>query len=118
LVGGAATGGLRPIVDIRAFKFDARSGIKAASTFKTLADAQRHVSMAMRANRAAVNAWARTAAVGSKPFATPCQAAGVVGEGVVRATGQLQKMTRKGAILRRIRPHNRVYFVLTSCPVA
>jgi hypothetical protein len=96
----------------------AQGGIKAASTFKTLADAQRYVSMAMRANRAAVETWARTAAVGSKPFTITYQAAGVVGEGVVRATGQLQKMTRMVVVLRRIQQQNRIYFVLTSYPVA
>ena len=52
----------------------AQGGIKAASTFKTLADAQRYVSMA--------------------------------------------KMTRMVVVLRRIQQQNRVYFVLTSYPVA
>lgn len=74
--------------------------------------------MAMRADRAAVEAWARTATVGSKPFTITYQAAGVVGEGVVRATGQFQKMTRMVVVLRRIQQQNRVYFVLTSYPVA
>lgn len=92
-------------------------GIPAASTFRTLADAERHVSAALRSNRAAIEAWARAASPGGRPFTVTYQATTVVGEGVVRATGQLQQMTKLVVVLRRVQQQNRAYFVLTSYPV-
>jgi hypothetical protein len=91
--------------------------IPAASTFRTLVEAERHVSTAMRANRAAIEVWARTATVGSRPFTITYQASACVGEGVVRATGQFQQMTKLVVVLRRVQQQNRVFFVLTSYPV-
>lgn len=90
--------------------------IPAASTFRTLADAERHVGAAIKANRAQIEAWAKTAASGNKlsfrhPFNLP------VGEGVVRATGQLQQMSKVLVVLRRVQQNNRIYFVLTAFPV-
>ncbi len=95
----------------------AQKGIKAASTFRTLSEAERWVSEAVRANRAAIEAWAKTAAVGGKPVSFPYQAASVVGEGVVRATGQLTQMTKLVVVFQRIQQQNRVYFLLTAYPV-
>jgi hypothetical protein len=94
-----------------------QSGIPAASTFRTLADAERYVSAAVRANRAAIETWAKAAAPGSRPFTITYQAATSVGEGVVRATGQMQQMTKLVVVLRRVQQQNRAYFVLTSYPV-
>ncbi len=91
--------------------------IPAASTFRTLADAERWVSEAMRVNRAAVEAWAKTASVGGRPFTITYQAASTVGEGVVRASGQLQQMSKLVVVLRRVQQQNRVFFILTSYPV-
>lgn len=94
-----------------------QTGIPAASTFRTLADAERYVSAAVRANRAAIEAWAKAASPGGRPFTITYQAATSVGEGVVRATGQLQQMTKLVVVLRRVQQQNRAYFVLTSYPV-
>jgi len=91
--------------------------IPAASTFRTLAEANRHVSAAMRANRAAIEAWGKAAATGGRPFTATYQAATSVGEGVVRSTGQLQKMTRLVVVLRRVQQQNRFFFILTSYPI-
>lgn len=91
--------------------------IPAASTFRTIADAERHVSDAVRANRAAIEAWAKTASPAGRPLTLTHQAGSSVGEGVVRATGQLQQMTKLVVVLRRVQHQNRVYFVLTSYPV-
>ena len=91
--------------------------IPAASTFRTLVEAERHVSTAMRANRTAIEAWAKMATVGGRPFTMTYQAGVSVGEGVVRATGQLQQMTKLMVVLRRVQQQNRIYFVLTSYPV-
>lgn len=95
----------------------AETRIPAASTFRTLAEAERHVSAAMRAHRAGIEAWAKTARVGGRPFTAVYQANVSVGEGVVRATGQFQQMTRLTVVLRRVQQQNRVYFVLTSYPI-
>jgi hypothetical protein len=103
-------------VQLRA-RLAAQLRIPAASTFRTLAEAERYVSEAMRANRAAIEAWAKTATTGGRPFTITHQAAVSVGEGVVRSTGQLQQMSRLVVVLRRVQQQNRVYFVLTSYPV-
>jgi CdiI immunity protein len=53
---------LRSAINLRA-----QSRISAASTFQTLVEAERHVSAALRSHRAAIEAWARTATMGSRP---------------------------------------------------
>ncbi|WAC72093.1 hypothetical protein OU995_21365 [Roseateles sp. SL47] len=95
----------------------AETKIPAATTFRTLADAERHVSAAVRANASKIETWAKTAKVGGKPFSFQYQASMSVGEGVVRTTGQFQQMTRLVVVLRRVQQQNRVYFILTSYPV-
>jgi len=90
--------------------------IPAASTFKTLAAAEKHVAAALRANKSAIEAWAKSAPLTAPPKAFNYQAATVVGEGVVRATGQLQQMTKMVVVLRRVQQQNRVYFILTAYP--
>ncbi|QPF72254.1 hypothetical protein G8A07_04460 [Roseateles sp. DAIF2] len=91
--------------------------IPAASTFRTLAEAERHVSAAMKAHRTAIEAWAKTSTVGGRPLTVTYQASTSVGQGVVRATGQLQQMSKLVVVLRRVQQQNRVYFVLTSYPI-
>jgi hypothetical protein len=68
----------------------------------------------MRANRAAIEAWAKAAATGGRPFTVTYQAATSVGEGVVRSTG---RMTRLVVVLRRVQQQNRFFFIRTSYPV-
>ena len=90
--------------------------IPAASTFRTLADAEKHVGTAIKANKAQIEAWAKTAANGNKltirhPFNL------TIGEDVVRSTGQLQQMAKVLVVLRRVQQNNRIYFVLTAFPV-
>lgn len=93
----------------------AQPGISAASTFHTLADAERFVSAAVRANRAAIRAWAQTAQAGQGLTLTH-DAGRAVGFGVVRATQQLQTMQRLTVVLRRVQQADRAYFVLTAFP--
>lgn len=95
----------------------AETRIPAATTFRTHAEAERHVSAAVRANAAQIEAWAKTAQVGSRPLSFQYQASMSVGEGVVRATGQFQQMTRLVVVFRRVQQQNRVYFILTAYPV-
>jgi hypothetical protein len=54
--------------------------------------------------------------VNAPPKVFNYQAVTVVGEGVIRATGQLQQMTRLVVVLRRVQNQNRVYFILTAYP--
>ncbi len=90
--------------------------IPAATTFRSLADAERHVAAALRANRSAIETWAKSSsASGREVFRY--QASSSVGEGVVRATGAMQQMNRMVVVLRRVQQQNRVYFVLTAYPV-
>jgi Bacterial CdiA-CT RNAse A domain len=90
--------------------------ITAASSFRTLADAERAVSEALKANRAAIKAWAKTAKAGqTQPFHH--DAGRVVGEGVVRGSGVgLQPMSKVTLVLRRVVQDDRVYFVLSAFP--
>jgi hypothetical protein len=90
-------------------------GIPAASTFKTLAQAERVVAQALRANRAAIKEWAKTAAPGTKK--TFSYAAGrVIGQGIVRSTGKMTDMTNVVFVLRKVVAQNRIYFVVTAFP--
>ena len=90
--------------------------IPAASTFASLGDAERVVSAALRGNKAAIQKWAKTAAPGMTRSFT-YSAGKVIGQGVVRSTGQLTNMTRAIVVLRKVIQQNRVYFVLTSYPI-
>jgi Bacterial CdiA-CT RNAse A domain len=90
--------------------------ITAASSFRTLADAERAVSEALKANRVAIKAWAKMAQAGQTQ-AFHFNAGRVVGEGVVRGSGAgLQAMSNVTVVLRRVVQNDRVYFVLTAFP--
>jgi hypothetical protein len=96
-------------------RLTAQPNIPAASTFKTLSDAERFVGEALRFNKAAIKEWARTAAAGQqKGF--PYAAGRVVGQGVVRSTGRLQDMTNMVVVVRKVQEQNRIYFLLTAYP--
>lgn len=89
--------------------------IRAATTFRTLSEAEKFVAEALRANQAAITAWSSAAALGeTKAFA---HAAGqAVGFGVIRATGSVQQMTRLAVVIRKVQSNGKVYFVLTAYP--
>ncbi|WP_102797678.1 RNase A-like domain-containing protein [Bowmanella denitrificans] len=89
--------------------------IPAATTFRSLRDAERYVSAALIANKALIKEWAKSATVGqTKGFMY--DAGRVVGEGVIRNSGQLQKLTKVAVVIRKVQQQNRVYFVLTAYP--
>lgn len=93
----------------------AQNKIPVASTFRTLKDAERFVAEALRANKTAIKDWAKGAISGqTKSFAYDAQR--VLGEGVVRSTGQLQNMTKMVVVVRKVQEQNRIYFILTSYP--
>ncbi len=90
--------------------------ITAASSFRTLADAERAVSEALKANGTAIKAWAKTAKAGQTQ-AFQYNAGRVVGEGVVRGSALgLQPMSQVTLVLRRVVQNDRVYFVLSAFP--
>lgn len=93
----------------------AQPGIQAASTFHNLAEAERVVSEALRANKAAILAWSQQAAAGSSKTLVH-EAGRVVGFGVVRASGSVQTMSRVTVVLRRVQLQDRIHFVLTAYP--
>ena len=80
--------------------------IRAATTFRTLSEAEKFVAEALRANQAGIMAWSRSAALGETKAFT--HAAGkVVGFGVVRATGSVQQMTRLAVVIRKVQTTGR-----------
>jgi hypothetical protein len=93
----------------------AQPGITAASSFRTLAQAERFVSEAVRANRAALHAWAKTAPSGATKTIVH-ETGRVIGSGIVRGTPGLRAMTRVVVVVRRVQQRDRIYFVLTAYP--
>ena len=88
----------------------------AVSSFDDLATAERVISRALRADRAAIEAWARTA----RPNATRAltySAGRDVGGGVVRATGQYVRMTKVRVVLRLQTYNGMPHYILTSFPI-
>jgi hypothetical protein len=93
----------------------AESRITAASTFRTLADAERSVAEALRAQQGVIKAWAKTANIGQTKAITH-DAGRVVGFGVVRASNTTVQMSRLTVVLRKVSDRGRIYFVLTAFP--
>ena len=89
--------------------------ITASSTFRTLADAEKVVGEGLRANRAVIEAWAKTAAT-NQSKALSHSAGRVVGFGVVRATNTVEQMTNVTIVIRKVQQSDRIYFVLTAYP--
>lgn len=96
-------------------RLTAQNKIPVASTFRTLKEAERFVAEALRENKNAIKEWAKNATSGqTKAFAYDAER--VVGEGVVRSTGQLQNLSKIVVVVRKVQEQNRIYFVLTSYP--
>jgi hypothetical protein len=89
--------------------------IPAASTFSSLRQAEKVVSDALRANKADIQEWARTAPLGRTKVLT-FETGRIIGGGVVRGTTRMQSMTKVEIVLRKALSQNRIYFVLTSYP--
>lgn len=89
-------------------------GISSASTFRTLTDAEKFVSAALRANAAAIRQWSQTAAVGATKSFT--YSANNIGVGVVRVTGKLEQMNNMVVVVRKTQVGQKIYFVLTAYP--
>lgn len=90
-------------------------GIPAASTFRTLQEAEAAVAAALRTNKEAIKAWAKSANPGQTKAFT-YEAGRVIGQGVVRSTGQMTDMSKMVVVVRKVIEKNRVYFVITAYP--
>ena len=90
--------------------------VPTTSTFHTLQDAQSVVAQALRANRATITAWAKSAQVGDRTRVV-FDAGRVVGSGVTRSSSALVRMTRVRIVLKKVVTSDRVYFVLTAFPI-
>lgn len=93
----------------------AEKRIPAATTFASLREAEHAVADALRANKDAIQEWARTSRVGDKKI-VQFDAGRVIGAGVVRATNRMHSMTGVIVVLRKEISQNRVYFVFTAYP--
>ncbi len=105
----------RTEAELRA-RLASQQAIPAASTFQTLAQAERAVAAGLKANRLAITQWAKTAAPGAKR-AFVWSSSSPVGEGVVRATGALTKMSRVRIVLKKQALQGKIYYVLTAFPI-
>ncbi len=90
--------------------------VTAASSFRTLAEAERAVAGALRAQKAVIANWANTARAG-QTFAVTWPAGQVVGHGVIRSSGQLVAMRSVRVVLKKEVYRGKLYYVLTSFPV-
>lgn len=90
-------------------------GIKAASSFRSLRDAERVVAETIRANQNGIREWARDATPNTTK-AFRFTSGDHVGHGVARATGQFVNMSKVVVVLKKVAVQNRVYFVLTAFP--
>lgn len=93
-----------------------QSRIPAASTFRNLAEAEQAVSLALRLNANTIKTWASTAAVGQRLPLSYDAGKIIIGQGVVRATGQLINMSKMTIVLKKVAQGNKVFFVLTAYP--
>jgi hypothetical protein len=88
---------------------------KAATTFRTLSEAERVVGDAIRANRRAIKEWAKLANAGDSEAFT-YSAGRIIGFGVVKSTGKVHQATKMVFVLRKVASGNRIYFLLTAYP--
>jgi len=78
--------------------------------------AERTIYQALKANAAAIERWAQTAAVGTKePFFYTVRR-GSIGMGVVRATGQLEQLSKVRVVLKMQQFNGKLYYILTAFP--
>jgi len=93
----------------------AEARIPAASTYRTLLEAEETVSAGLKANAVAIKTWAASARAGAR-LTLSYDAGETIGLGVVRATGRLQDMSKITLVLQKIASGNKIYFILTSYP--
>ncbi len=93
----------------------AQPKISAASTFKSLDVAERVLHSALRLNKSAIEAWARSAMPGAK-YAFEYSAKEVVGMGILKNGNQLLQMSKVQIVLKMERYQGKLYYILTAYP--
>jgi hypothetical protein len=88
---------------------------RAATTFRTLAEAEKVVGEAIRANKSAIKQWAKLAKAGERSLFR-YDARRTIGFGIVRGGSHIQNTTNVVFILQKVTSNNRVYFLLTAFP--
>jgi hypothetical protein len=94
-----------------------RPGPKAVSTFSDLATAERAISETLRANSAAVKAWSRTAAAGSKSPEIEHVVGYVVGRGVQFGSTAVNDLSGVRIILKMESYNGKPFYILTAYPI-
>jgi Bacterial CdiA-CT RNAse A domain len=90
-------------------------GIPAASSFKSIREAESVISDALRSNENLIRGWANGQATKGK-LIFDYQAIRTIGYGVVRDTGAMTQMSKITIVLRRTNIAGKAYFILTSYP--
>jgi len=100
--------------ELRARLLDERR-LQVASTFDSLPTAERVLYRALRANKSAIEDWARHA----RPFEKReffFRASEPVGTALVRATNQLQRVSKVRVVLKLQAYNGKLYYILTAYP--
>jgi hypothetical protein len=88
--------------------------IPTASTFTNLRTAEDAISKVLRLEAATIKSWAQ--AGGSRPLRLQCDLGRTIGNGVVRTTGQLTKLTKVRVVLKYQAYNGKPYYILTAFP--
>lgn len=94
-----------------------RPGPKAVSTFADLATAERAITETLRANAAAVQAWSRSAAAGSKSPELEHVLGYVVGRGVQFGSTAVNDLSGVRIILKMESYNGKPFYILTAYPI-
>jgi hypothetical protein len=95
----------------------ATSRAPAISTFVTVAEAEMAVSNVMRTQRAAITAWARTAAVGSRQPFIAAASRGGVGRVLVRGATSPVVGRSVRVVLKKEAYNGKLVYILTAFPI-
>jgi hypothetical protein len=89
--------------------------IAAASSFRSLEEAETFISRAIQQNLAGVRTWARSAPIGGR-YVILQDMDSTVGYSLARGSQSLRDVTRLRVVLEKIAIKGKLYFVLTSYP--
>lgn len=94
---------------------DPRLKAGAASSFRTLDDAEKYLSRALMSMRPGIEQWAAKATIGTNKIFL-YDANEVVGYGVVRASNLMTNMTKISFRIEKLLDQDKIYFVITAFP--
>ena len=87
----------------------------AATSFRTLEDAEKYLSRALMSERPAIEAWASNARIGANKLFS-YSAGETVGYGITKSTGMMTNMSRLSFRLEKFADQSKIYFVITAFP--